>query len=81
LLFSLRGERILTPWNPFVASKRGEFTRSVLLLQSSQPKSLVDQDTDNGSGGRVNLLVFPLVRDRRWIQRITSPAFTWNSKS
>jgi WD40 repeat protein len=51
VLFSLQGGRILTKWNPFVASKRGEFARSVLLLQTDQPQSLGDQDIDNGSGG------------------------------
>jgi hypothetical protein len=49
VLFSLQDGRILAKWNPFELSKRSEYARSALLVQTDQAQGLVDQSVGNGS--------------------------------
>jgi hypothetical protein len=49
VLFSLQDGRVITKWNPFETSKRGEFARSAILVQTDKPQPIDDEARSFGS--------------------------------
>ncbi|KAG7347906.1 WD repeat-containing protein [Nitzschia inconspicua] len=60
VLFCLRDGKILSKWNPFENSKRGEFARSALLVQTDRPQPFDDQTEGRTSNAE---LIYP---DSHW---------------
>jgi WD40 repeat protein len=49
VLFSLQDGKVLSQWNPFAASKRGEFARSAMIIQTDKPQQVEDEDSSDAT--------------------------------
>jgi WD40 repeat protein len=60
VLFSLEDGHILAEWNPYASSKRGEFARSAMIVQTDEPQPLPNKNENNGSSnGGYEQLILP----------------------